>query len=332
MKFRSLIFSSMVVTFLVSYAIVHAEVTVSASFKVNAFENFSELNDYGQWVSVPGFGAVWRPDAGTDWRPFQYGHWVYSNEGWVWDSDEPFGWIVCHYGNWFYDDDQGWVWLPGNTWSPARVKWYVTDNEIGWEPLFPEHRPGHHWDKIHMQWNFCPVQFFTEVEVRNHVSFHARPKAGDVSIHVYNSPPRREFVQRIVQRPIVSISLNKTRISANDHPLFKVEIGEHQHSRDEVPIGPRFRRGGERNRPEPQGEFHATPQKSFHVTHEEAAQPPLHKERSEQGVVEQPRPSHSEGKFHVEEQSKRDDDNNQDRKKDDENNGQERHKFRENEH
>jgi hypothetical protein len=58
-----------------------------AAADVNVNVNFSELNDYGEWVIVPGYGTVWRPDADPDWRPFVYGHWVYSSDGWVWDSD-----------------------------------------------------------------------------------------------------------------------------------------------------------------------------------------------------------------------------------------------------
>jgi hypothetical protein len=322
MKFRNLIFSSMVVTFLGSCAIINAEVTVSASFKVNAFDHFSELNDYGEWVMVPGYGTVWRPDAGPDWRPFQYGHWVYSNEGWVWDSDEPFGWIVCHYGNWFYDDVQGWVWLPGNTWSPARVKWYVTDNEIGWEPLFPEHRPGHHWDKVHMQWTFCPVQFFTEVEVRNHVSFHAKPNSGEAGIHVYVGPPRREFVQRVAPRPIVSISLNKALVTTNNRSLVRVEIGNRERPHVEVPIGPMYKRATVRSDvPESRT--------TVHVNHEERGQPAVvHEKTDNPRVIVQPQSNQAERKVRVEVQSRRQDkenvDNNQDNNRDNSHNDRER--------
>ncbi|MDD5675985.1 MAG: hypothetical protein PHC61_17575, partial [Chitinivibrionales bacterium] len=115
MKIQNLVFLVLTVVFIAGVKVSRAEVDVS----INA--NFSELNDYGEWVMVPGYGSVWRPDADPGWRPFVYGHWVYSNEGWVWDSDEPFGWIVCHYGNWYNDREQGWVWVPGYEWSPARV-------------------------------------------------------------------------------------------------------------------------------------------------------------------------------------------------------------------
>jgi|GEM_PF-1675758 hypothetical protein len=298
MRIKNIVLFSAVVMVFSGVALSRAEV------QINAEVNFSELNDYGEWVMVPEYGRVWRPDAGPDWRPFMYGHWVYSNEGWVWDSDEPFGWMVCHYGNWYYDEDQGWVWLPGNTWSPARVRWYVTDNEIGWEPLFPERRPGHHWDKIHMQWTFCPVQFFIEGDVRSHVTIHPRPKAGEVSVHVYNGPPRREFVQRTVHSPIVSITLNKVRVTSNNRSLFKVEMGSKERPHVEVPVGPMFKRGNVRNEPE----LH----KTIHVTHEETVVPPVHHENSENPrVIPQPQSNQPERKVKVEVQSSHQD--NQDR-------------------
>jgi hypothetical protein len=288
-----------------------------AEIQINARANFSELNDYGEWIMVPGFGTVWRPDAGPDWRPFVYGHWVYSKEGWVWDSDEPFGWIVCHYGNWFYDEDQGWVWLPGNTWSPARVKWYVTDDEIGWEPLFPENRPGHHWDKVHMQWTFCPVQFFTEVEVRDHVSFHAKPNSGEAGIHVYVGPPRREFVQRVAPRPIVSINVNKVRVTTNNRALVRVEVGNKERPHVEVPVGPMYKRSTVRS-----GVTES--RTTVHVNHEEAGQPVVRHERSDnERVIVQPQSNQPERKVKVEVQSRRQDnenlDNNQDDKRDNSN-------------
>ena len=328
MQIRNIVFLSAAVMILAGAFASRAQVEINASV------NFSELNDYGEWVMVPGYGTVWRPDAGPDWRPFVYGHWVYSNEGWVWDSDEPFGWIVCHYGNWFYDEDQGWVWLPGNTWSPARVKWHVTDNEIGWEPLYPELRPGHHWNKIHMQWTFCPVQFFTEVEVHKHVSVHARPEPGEMRVHVYSGPPHREFIQRTVHTPIVSINLNKVRVTTNNLSLVRVEVGNRERPHVEVPIGPMFKRTTVRS---------GVPESrtTVHVNHEEVAQPAVRHERSDNPrVIVQPQSDQPERKVKVEVRSRHEDnrDNNQDNKKDSDNdrdntrdnnnNGQEKHRVK----
>ena len=98
---------------------------------------FPVLSGYGNWIEVPGYGRVWQPAVPGDWSPFVDGQWVWTDRGWVWDSDEPYGWVVYHYGSWTRFGADGWVWVPGYEWSPARVRWYVTDHYVGWAPLPP---------------------------------------------------------------------------------------------------------------------------------------------------------------------------------------------------
>ena len=98
---------------------------------------FAELDNYGEWISVPGIGTVWRPDYQNDWQPYSNGYWAYTNDGWMWVSNEPYGWIVYHYGYWKYDESLGWVWMPSYDWQPARVRWYHSGGYIGWAPLPP---------------------------------------------------------------------------------------------------------------------------------------------------------------------------------------------------
>jgi len=80
----------------------------------------SDLNYYGSYMSVPGYGMVWQPyflDA--SWSPFQDGGWVYySGAGYMWVSSYPWGWMPYRYGNWAFVPGYGWVWQPGywNTW------------------------------------------------------------------------------------------------------------------------------------------------------------------------------------------------------------------------
>jgi len=41
---------------------------------------------------------VWAPRAvAVTWRPYQVGHWVWTDDGWLWVSDEPYGWATYHY-------------------------------------------------------------------------------------------------------------------------------------------------------------------------------------------------------------------------------------------
>lgn len=102
----------------------------------------AELRQYGRWVDHPMWGEVWQPDAGRSWRPYADGQWDFDPEGggWTWVSNEDFGGIVYHYGRWDLDERRGWVWVPGNEWSPAWVMWRKGAGVIGWAPLPPDQR------------------------------------------------------------------------------------------------------------------------------------------------------------------------------------------------
>jgi hypothetical protein len=97
---------------------------------------YDDLAEYGEWVYVSGPGWVWSPyNTPTGWRPYQLGHWVYTDYGWTWASDESFGWAVYHYGRWCNDPEYGWVWVPGTEWGPAWVAWNEGSGWVGWAPL-----------------------------------------------------------------------------------------------------------------------------------------------------------------------------------------------------
>lgn len=99
---------------------------------------YDDLAPYGNWIERPSYGWVWTPRAvSTSWRPYQNGHWVWSDEGWVWVSDEPYGWATYHYGRWYDDPEIGWAWVPGDDWGPAWVSWQGNDDYVGWAPLPP---------------------------------------------------------------------------------------------------------------------------------------------------------------------------------------------------
>jgi hypothetical protein len=99
------------------------------------------LNPFGTWVEVSGFGSCWRPTrVGDGWRPYSEGYWAYTDVGWTWVSYEPFGAIVYHYGRWLRLMDGGWAWVPGREWGPAWVSWRHGDDYVGWAPLPPSAR------------------------------------------------------------------------------------------------------------------------------------------------------------------------------------------------
>lgn len=99
----------------------------------------TDLDSYGMWTNLPGYGNGWIPRVGAGWVPFSQGRWCwYPGVGYTWISGEPWGWLPFHYGSWVYDPSFGWGWLPlpayMGAWSPGRVTWYQGPGWIGWAP------------------------------------------------------------------------------------------------------------------------------------------------------------------------------------------------------
>lgn len=102
-----------------------------------------DLDRYGRWVTVDGYGAGWVPRVGVSWSPYWDGRWVYRPYwGWTWVSYEPWGWLPYHYGRWHHSASFGWTWFPGaafsfHFWSPGLVRFYHGPDHIRWCPLGP---------------------------------------------------------------------------------------------------------------------------------------------------------------------------------------------------
>jgi hypothetical protein len=112
----------------------------------------ADLDGYGNWVYVPGYGNVWQPyQQQANWAPYQSGRWVWEGYyGWTWVSYESWGWAPYHYGRWFYYQN-AWCWWPGPVYSGYRPLWspaFVTFigfgprvgfgfGSIGWFPVGP---------------------------------------------------------------------------------------------------------------------------------------------------------------------------------------------------
>src|SRR5271157_639536 len=114
-----------------------------------------DLDAYGTWTNVDGYGEVWRPTVAPDWAPYEYGRWTWLDwYGWTWVSNDPWGWAPYHYGRWFYQANYGWVWYPGvvgvrHYWSPGLVAFFGFGGggfnlgfgfgfgHVGWVPLAP---------------------------------------------------------------------------------------------------------------------------------------------------------------------------------------------------
>ena len=106
---------------------------------------WSDLDAYGEWAMIPGFGYGWSPFASMGWAPYTMGMWNwYPGLGYTWIGAEPWGWLPYHYGMWNYAAEFGWFWMPGDFgfFSPALVSWYTGPGWIGWAPLGLNPRAG----------------------------------------------------------------------------------------------------------------------------------------------------------------------------------------------
>lgn len=119
------------------------------------YTGVQDLDGYGYWTSVPGYGQVWVPNEGDNWTPYSDGRWQWEPYwGWTWVDYSPWGWAPYHYGRWFVYGPR-WVWWPGPitpyyqpVWAPAYVSFFGWGGgfgvgvgfgwgSIGWLPIGP---------------------------------------------------------------------------------------------------------------------------------------------------------------------------------------------------
>lgn len=122
----------------------------SREYVSDEMTGYEDLDDYGQWQNVEGYGNVWSPTGvAVDWAPYRYGHWVYvAPWGWTWVEQEPWGFAPFHYGRWAFVGRR-WCWVPGPVavrpvYSPALVAFIGGGGfhigvgvGVGWFPLGP---------------------------------------------------------------------------------------------------------------------------------------------------------------------------------------------------
>jgi hypothetical protein len=103
-----------------------------------------DLDAYGDWQDVNGYGHCWRPRVDAGWTPYREGYWETDDPyGMTWVSSEPWGYAPYHYGRWASVNNQ-WYWVPDAAgtrpaYSPALVAFLplTQANEVGWVPLGP---------------------------------------------------------------------------------------------------------------------------------------------------------------------------------------------------
>jgi hypothetical protein len=123
----------------------------SANYVSREMTGYEDLDEYGDWSYVAGYGPCWRPRlVVAGWAPYRFGHWAYVGPwGWTWVGDEPWGFAPFHYGRWAAVNG-GWFWVPGPVvvrpvWAPALVAFvgggpgfhFSAGVGVGWFPLAP---------------------------------------------------------------------------------------------------------------------------------------------------------------------------------------------------
>jgi len=116
----------------------------SYQYASSTIPGINDLDYYGDWQNVVGYGNAWRPRVDSGWVPYQQGQWTNDYPyGPTWVSSEPWGYAPYHYGRWANVSNQ-WYWIPDgvNTtpaYAPALVGFVNLNdgNQIGWVPLGP---------------------------------------------------------------------------------------------------------------------------------------------------------------------------------------------------
>jgi hypothetical protein len=103
-----------------------------------------DLDRYGDWQNLDGYGYAWSPRVEEGWAPYRQGSWTLDDPyGLTWVSDEPWGYAPYHYGRWVNVNNR-WCWLPGDAdaqpaYSPALVAFLPSAGaqQVAWVPLAP---------------------------------------------------------------------------------------------------------------------------------------------------------------------------------------------------
>jgi len=145
----------------------HEDVSASRRYVSPDVIGYEDLDEYGGWRPVAGYGNVWFPHTTVvGWAPYHYGHWAYVYPwGYTWIDDAPWGFAPFHYGRWVYYGG-AWGWVPAPppapgvvyvrpVYAPALVAWvggphfavgigvggggggFAAGVNVGWFPLGP---------------------------------------------------------------------------------------------------------------------------------------------------------------------------------------------------
>ncbi|WP_442794222.1 DUF6600 domain-containing protein [Pelobium manganitolerans] len=227
---------------LISFGLQKAEARPGISLQVF----YDELAYYGDWINNPEYGYVWRPNVGSDFRPYySNGRWVMTEYGNTWVSDYEWGWAPFHYGRWFYDSYDGWIWVPDTEWGPAWVTWRTGGGYYGWAPLGPRisvsinigrpyYVPDNYWVFIPQRCIYYPSYHKYWQPRRNVYIIHNTTIINNVYTNDrrvrYYSGPGRDDVRRATRSevPVYRIADNSrpgtTRVSRGEVNVYRPSV------------------------------------------------------------------------------------------------------------
>ncbi|HKS28117.1 MAG TPA: DUF6600 domain-containing protein [Pyrinomonadaceae bacterium] len=222
-----------------------------------------DLDGYGDWQDVDGYGYAWRPRVDASWAPYQQGYWTMDDlYGMTWVSTEQWGYAPYHYGRWAFINNQ-WFWVPDrvNTepaYAPALVAFLpMTDsNLIGWAPL----GPGDPYAVTYYDENLQPVYLNQQPVIQQQiVNLYAPNAVTVISAEDFSSRIDRGKIKKIDKellaraRPVLDpLSVTALRQAAlqNEKARRKVDVPQDVARRlDErsvitsnAPVAPSFRK------------------------------------------------------------------------------------------
>ena len=189
-----------------------SETTARASTSNPDDAAWNDLDYYGSWYNVPGYGDVWSPNGvDADWDPYGQGYWgYYPAFGYTWISAYPWGWWPYHCGEWDYLNNWGWVWAPGGCgWG-----WYGAGyTGAGWFPFVPiwHHPPAY---RPPMR----PGNSGGRVPVTRMIAINRGSQ--------YSAPFRFDHVSTVQPRPLLFNGTAISPLQAGIHPLQRGPLGE----------------------------------------------------------------------------------------------------------
>jgi FecR protein len=181
----------------------------------------SDLNYYGSFYNIPGFGMMWQPYlVGAGWDPFMNGAWMwYPGSGYMWVSSYPWGWMPYRYGSWTYLSSYGWFWQPGSSWAGWNTAPAITNPPRQFSFPRPPARPGPTLVVNRSTLSASPGIVQNRIQLRGDSAGLGIPRGsvrnlGRVSRQVEGSSAARGGVQSPLSGPVRASQPSPSRISS----------------------------------------------------------------------------------------------------------------------